>query len=173
MANQLNMTISIIAKKGQSVTVIGPTGQQVTVSGPGGKFTITFTTSAVNVIPEEDETLPEVVEEPEPEVEEPVEFRQWPNAEPGALFHRIDTIANAGKVVSKQFSNLELEDLASLKVMNTNTFNLIFDRMGLSTKAARNVLNRIKRILNPELAREDNRRSLERYHRMRRQNGFA
>ena len=174
MANQFNTTVTIIAQEGQSVTINGPSGQQVTVTG-GGQVSITFTSDVVNVIPMDEEVVEEEIEPlPLPEVlEEVVEFRQWPVAQPGSFFYRIDTLANAGKGLSSQIGNAELEDLASLMMMNKKTFNKIFARMNLSKNAAKNVKNRIRRFLNPELVRESNRRSLERYHNQRRQQQMA
>jgi len=169
MANQLDTTISVIAQEGQSVTVLGPSGQQVTVAGPGGKFTITFTSDVVNVIPL-DHNPPQQV--PEEDVVLPNNlplFVQWPAAEPGSFFHKIDTLANSGKQTSAQFSNAELQDLISLKMMNVGTFYRTFARLNLSAQASRNVQTRIRRLMNPELRREYNRRSLERYHRIRRE----
>ena len=174
MANQLNTTVVLTAQEGQSVTITGPNGQQVMVSGPGGQVTITFASPAVNVIPLDEVVEQEVEPLPLPEVvmEHPVpvvEFRQWRDAQPGSFFYRIDMMANAGKQLSSQFSNAELEDLVSLKMMNVNTFNRTFVRLNLSAQASRNVQLRIRRLMNPELRREANKKSLERYHRVRRE----
>ena len=187
MANQSNTTVMVIAQEGQQVTVIGPSGQQVTVNGKGGKVTITFTSDVVNVIPEEEPVVEEevveeevvdeeVVEEEvvEEEVEEevvelpgPALQYQWPTAQPGSFFFRIDTIVNARKELSCQVSNAELEDLASLMKMNKKVFDKIIEQMNLPANTKRNIQTRIRRFLNPELVRESNRKSLERYHRMK------
>lgn len=170
MANQLNTTVTILAQEGQSVTVNSPNGQQVTVSGRG-QFSITFTENIVNVIPnleeEEVEPLPlpeEVAELPIPAVE----FRQWQAAQPGSFFHSIDTLANSGKQSSGQFSRTECESLLSLKIMNLNTYNRIFERMNLPAREKTNLQARIWRLEKPELVRASNRRQRERYHRERR-----
>jgi hypothetical protein len=171
MANQFNTVVTVIVQEWQPITITGPTGQLVTVSGPGGKITITFTSDVVNVIPLE-EVVDEVMEVVEEVVEEdleplPLPVLQWPAAEPGAFFYKIDTMVNARKQLSSQFSRAECEDLTSLKMMNLKTYKKIFARLNLSANETRNLQSRIRRLEKPEVARASNLRQRERYYRQR------
>ena len=178
MANQINTTVTVIAQEGQSVTVNSPNGQQVTVSGRG-QFSITFTENAVNVIPMDQYDVEQEVEPlPLPEVvaEVPipvVEFRQWWAAQPGSFYHSMDTLANSGKQSSGQFSRGECVNLVSLKIMNLNAYNRIFERMNLPAREKTNLQARIWRLEKPELVRACNQRQRERYHRQIRERRLA
>jgi hypothetical protein len=184
MANQFNMEVALNMKAGQSTTIGLPNGQQVTVSGEG-QMKLALTSGDVNVIPfEDEEDFAEEIngpvadeyddEDEDEEIAGPVaDVREWPDAQPGSFFYKIDTITNAGKQLSKDFTNSELEDFISLKMMNANTFKLIFARMNLSAQVTKNIQARIRKLVNPELRKEANRKSIERYHRLKRESRAA